>query len=114
MTNGQSIVIKGDISGSEDIVIAGRIEGNVTLEGHVLTLAAGSQLVGKVLAGTVLVSGTVDGAIEAVYRLEILSTAVVKGEMNTPRLVVTEGSQVSARVDMPARAERTPRLAVAV
>ena len=38
MSNGQSIVIKGDISGSEDLVIAGRVEGSITLNGRVLTL----------------------------------------------------------------------------
>ena len=61
MSNGQSIVIKGDISGSEDLVIAGRVEGSITLNGRVLTLAAGSHVVGEIKAGTVVVSGKVDG-----------------------------------------------------
>jgi len=43
MSNGQSIVIKGDISGNEDLVIAGRVVGSITLEGRVLTLAPGSH-----------------------------------------------------------------------
>ena len=56
MSSGQSIVIKGDISGGEDLVIAGRVEGSITLNGRVLTLAAGSHVVGEVEAGTVIVS----------------------------------------------------------
>ncbi len=114
MTSGQSIVIKGDISGSEDLMISGRVEGSIALDGRVLTLAVGSQVVGTVEAGTVIVSGAVEGTIEAGERLEILSTAVVVGDLSTPALVVADGSQLCARIDMPARAERKPRLAVAV
>lgn len=112
MSNGQSIVIKGDISASEDLVIAGRVEGSITLEGRVLALAAGSQVVGQIVAGTVIVSGRVAGTLDAQERLEIQSTAVVEGELTTPTLVVADGSHVCARVGMPARSERE-RLAVA-
>ena len=65
MLNGQSIVIKGDISGSEDLVIAGRVEGSIALDGRVLTLAPGSHVVGTVSAAAVIVSGTVEGSIDA-------------------------------------------------
>jgi cytoskeletal protein CcmA (bactofilin family) len=111
MSNGQSIVIKGDISGSEDLVIAGRVEGSITLDGRVLTLAQGSHVVGEVSAGTVIVSGTIEGTIEAETRLDIKATAVVDGELSAARLVVADGSQITAKIDMPAR---KPRLAEAV
>lgn len=114
MSNGQSIVIKGDISGSEDLVIAGRVEGSITLEGRVLTLAQGSHVVGEIAAGTVVVSGTTEGTIEAEQRLDIKNTAVVKGELSTAKLIVADGSQINATVEMPARASHKPRLAEAV
>jgi cytoskeletal protein CcmA (bactofilin family) len=113
MSNGQSIVIKGDISGSEDLVIAGRVEGSITLDGRVLTLAQGSHVVGEIAAGTVVVSGTVDGTIEAEQRLDIKSTAVVDGKLSTSRLIVADGSQLTADVEMPSRDARKP-LAAAV
>jgi len=112
MANGQSIVIKGEITGNEDLVIAGRVEGSIKLGNRVLTLAAGSQVTGDISAGSVLVSGEVDGIIAASSRLEIRSTAVVAGQLTAPVLVVAEGAQVSAEVEMPAREKRT--LAVAV
>ena len=59
--NGQSIVIKGEISGAEDLVIAGRVEGKIKLDGCVLTLAPGSQVIGDVSAGTLIVSGQIEG-----------------------------------------------------
>lgn len=114
MSNGQSIVIKGDISGSEDLVIAGRVEGSITLEGRVLTLAQGSHVVGEISAGTVVVSGTTEGTIEAEQRLDIKNTAVVAGELSTAKLIVADGSQIKAKVEMPARASRKPHLAEAV
>jgi cytoskeletal protein CcmA (bactofilin family) len=113
MSNGQSIVIKGDISGSEDLVIAGRVDGSITLNGRVLTLADGSHVVGEIAAGTVVVSGKVDGKIDATDRLDIKGTAVVKGTLSTARLVVADGSQINAKVEMPARDVQRPRLAVA-
>jgi cytoskeletal protein CcmA (bactofilin family) len=110
MNNGQSIVIKGDISGNEDLVIAGRVEGSITLEGRVLTLAQGSQVVGEIEAGTVIVSGEVKGTVAAAERLELKNTAVVNGKLNSARLIVADGSQINAQVEMP---NRKPRLAAA-
>lgn len=106
MSNGQSIVIKGDISGGEDLVIAGRVEGSITLNGRVLTLAAGSHVVGEIEAGTVIVSGKMDGTIEAKDRLDIKSSADVKGQLSTARLIVADGSQMNAKVEMPQRKAR--------
>jgi cytoskeletal protein CcmA (bactofilin family) len=113
MSNGQSIVIKGDITGSEDLVIAGRVEGSITLNGRVLTLAVGSHVVGEIKAGTVVLSGTLDGTVEAKERLDIKSTALVDGKLNTARLIVADGSQISAKVEMPKREAQRPKLAVA-
>ena len=113
MSNGQSIVIKGDISGSEDLVVAGRVEGSITLDGRVLTLAQGSHVVGEIAAGTVVVSGTVQGTIEAEQRLDVKSTAVVNGKLSTSKLIVADGSTLTAEVEMPARDARA-KLAAAV
>ncbi len=113
MSNGQSIVIKGDISGSEDLVIAGRVEGSITLNGKVLTLAAGSHVVGEIEAGTVVVSGKLEGTVEARERLDIKSTAVVDGQLSTALLIVADGSQITAKVEMPAPGAQRPQLAAA-
>lgn len=114
MTNGQSIVIKGEISGAEDLVIAGRVEGTINLEGCALTLAPGSKVIGDVSAGTVIVSGEIQGTLVASKRLEARSTAVIQGELTTPVLLVVEGATVCAQIEMPGRDARKPKLAVAV
>jgi cytoskeletal protein CcmA (bactofilin family) len=71
-------------------------------------------VVGDVSAGTVIVSGEIDGTLVATKRLEARSTAVIKGELTTPVLLVVEGATVCAEVEMPARDARKPQLAVAV
>jgi cytoskeletal protein CcmA (bactofilin family) len=114
MSNGQSIVIKGEITGDEDLTIAGRVEGKIHLSGRVLTLAPGSHVKGDIVAGTVVVSGEVDGSISATARLEVRNTAVVDGEMSTPSLMMADGARVTATVEMPARDRRASTLAVAV
>jgi cytoskeletal protein CcmA (bactofilin family) len=103
MSSGQSIVIKGDVSGSEDLVIAGRVEGSITLSGKVLTLAPGSHVVGEILAGTIVVSGKVDGKVDAKERLDLKNTAVVRGTLSAAKLIVADGSQITAKVAMPGR-----------
>jgi cytoskeletal protein CcmA (bactofilin family) len=103
MISGRTIVIKGDISGNEDLVIAGRVEGSITLEGRVLTLAPESHVVGTINAAAVVVSGTVEGSIVAAERLEIRTTATVEGDLSAPALVVADGATLSVIVDMPAR-----------
>jgi cytoskeletal protein CcmA (bactofilin family) len=107
--NGRTIVIKGDVSGDEDLVIAGRVEGSISLKGRTLTLAADAHVTGRITAASVVVAGTVHGSIDAAVRLEIQASAVVDGDLSTPALVVADGATLSTTVDMPAR-ER-PRLA---
>ena len=79
MISGRTIVIKGDISGNEDLVIAGRVEGSISLGGRVLTLAPESYVVGTISAASVIVSGTVEGTIVADERLELRSTGGRRG-----------------------------------
>lgn len=101
MSNGQTIVIKGEISGSEDLTIAGRVEGQIKLAGRVLTLAPGSYVKGSIEAGTVVASGEIDGSVTATARLDVKNTAVIDGDLTTPSLVIAEGAQVNANVEMP-------------
>jgi cytoskeletal protein CcmA (bactofilin family) len=113
MANGQSIVIKGEISGAEDLVIAGRVEGTIRLANCTLTLAEGAEVNGGIEAGSIVVSGTMTGSLHATTRVDIRPAATVGGEIHTPVLVVDDGAVVSARVEMPKRSAAA-RLPIAV
>ena len=101
MSNGATIVIKGEISGNEDLTIAGRVEGRIDLQGSALTLAPGSHVKGNITAGTIVVLGEVDGSILATARLEIRETALVNGDVSAPSLLILDGATVNATVEMP-------------
>lgn len=106
MSNGETIVIKGEIRGSEDLTIAGRVEGSIDLAGRVLTLAPGSHVNGTITAGTIVASGEVEGRISASVRLQVSASAVVSGELSAATLLIADGAVVNATVEMPVRDER--------
>jgi cytoskeletal protein CcmA (bactofilin family) len=115
MNIGASIVIKGELTAAEDVAIAGRVEGRIRLEAGVLTLAAGSQVVGDIAAATVFVDGHVHGNIAASERLDVRAAAVIQGDLTARALTVADGAQVTGRVEMPAQQRGAPlKLAVAV
>jgi cytoskeletal protein CcmA (bactofilin family) len=101
MSHGQTIVIKGEISGNEDLTIAGRVEGRIDLQGHALTLAPGSHVKGNIAAATVVALGEVEGSISATARLEIRDTAMIEGDLSAPSLLILDGAKVKATVEMP-------------
>jgi cytoskeletal protein CcmA (bactofilin family) len=100
---GKSIVIKGDLSGNEDLVIEGKVEGKVDLPNNRLTIGAGGQVQAQVHAKTVVVVGRVAGNVSAGERLEIQATGIVEGDVEAPRLVVAEGAVLNGSVKMSAK-----------
>jgi cytoskeletal protein CcmA (bactofilin family) len=101
MNIGASVVIKGNITASEDLTIAGRVEGEICLDAGALLLAPGSWVVGDVTVPSVVVHGSVDGSITATERVDLRPGSSVSGSLSTARLLVADGAQLNCRVDMP-------------
>ncbi len=93
---GASVVIKGELSAREDVVIAGRVEGTISVEGHLVVVEPGGQRGGDVVAKGVVVAGVVTGSVIAEERIELRSTARVEGELSAPRIAIAEGLLVAA------------------
>ncbi len=89
---GASIVIKGDLTAREDIVISGRVEGSITVEGHSVTVKNGAELVADIKARTILIGGEVMGTLVAAESIELQPSADVEGELTTFALRVHEGA----------------------
>ena len=89
---GKSIVIKGDLTAREDIVISGRVEGSITVEGHSVTVKDGAELVADIKARTILIGGEVMGTLIAVETIELQPSADVEGELKASALRVHEGA----------------------
>ena len=96
---GSAIVIRGEVSGSEDLVIDGHVTGRVDLSGHNLTVGVGASVTADLVAKTVSISGTVIGNVRATERAEIGETGSVDGDITAPRIAIFDGATVHGHVD---------------
>jgi cytoskeletal protein CcmA (bactofilin family) len=92
------LTIEGTIAGNGDIRIAGHFHGDVIVEGS-LTIVPGAKLVGGVRAGNVVIDGELEGNIDAASRVELRSTGVLNGNLNTGSLTVAAGSRMRGQVE---------------
>jgi cytoskeletal protein CcmA (bactofilin family) len=97
---GKSIAIKGDLSGNEDMVIEGKVDGKVDLPNNQLTIGANGVVKAEVHAKSVVVVGRVAGNVNGTERVEIQATGVVEGDVSAPRLVVAEGAVLNGSIHM--------------
>lgn len=100
---GSTVVIKGELTAHEDVVIAGRLEGSVHVAGHLVVVEAGARVVGDITATGILVNGTVEGSLMAEERIQIQDGADVHGDASAPRVVVTDGAVVNGHIETEAR-----------
>jgi cytoskeletal protein CcmA (bactofilin family) len=97
---GASLVIKGELSGAEDLVIDGRVEGKVSLPGHLLTIGPQAKVQAEVVAKAVIIQGSVTGNVTASDRFEIRGGGSMTGDLISPKVIMAEGSEFRGRVDM--------------
>ena len=97
---GKSISIKGDLTGNEDLVLEGTVEGKVELPNNQLTIGANGVVRAEIQAKCVVVVGKVTGNIHGSERIEIQATGVVDGDVSAPRLVVAEGAVLNGAIEM--------------
>jgi len=97
---GKSVVIKGELNGSEDLTIEGHIEGKIELKDNVLTIGANGKINAQVFAKSVIVLGTVNGNITASDKVDIRDGGSVDGDVVSPRVAIAEGARFHGSVDM--------------
>jgi len=97
---GKNITITGDISGTEDLVLDGRITGKIQLHECRLTIGEEGHAHSQITAREVVISGRVDGRIVAGERVELRSTAVVTGDIVSPRLIIQQDAVIKGSVDL--------------
>jgi cytoskeletal protein CcmA (bactofilin family) len=100
---GGSILVKGDVVSSEDLVIDGKVEGTIELGDHSLTIGTDARVIADLVAKSVTISGTVKGNVMGNARVELKSTAKVEGDISAPKFVMEEGATLVGKVDAGAR-----------
>src|SRR5262245_47481390 len=89
---GKSVVIKGELNGSEDLTIEGQVEGTIQLRDHVLTIGPNGRIKAQVFAKAVIVLGEVTGNVTATDKVDIRDNGSVDGDIVSPRVAIAEGA----------------------
>lgn len=97
---GKSVVIKGELAGSEDLTIEGNVEGKIELKEHVLTIGPNGRIRAAVFAKSVIVLGEVVGNVTASEKVDIRDNGSVDGDIISPRVAIAEGAHFRGSVDM--------------
>ena len=99
-TLGKSLRIRGDVSGSEDLVIHGRVEGRIELKDNNLTVGPDGHVDAKIHVKNAWISGQVRGDVVAREKVELADACDLVGDIKSPRWTMSEGARFKGRVDM--------------
>jgi cytoskeletal protein CcmA (bactofilin family) len=97
---GKSVQIRGEVRGSEDLVIEGFVEGTITLQESKLTVGANARVQADISARDVVLLGIVVGNISASGRVELRGSANLTGDIQASRLSIEENAVFSGKVDL--------------
>lgn len=95
----QGIQVKGNLSGSGDLIVEGRVEGSVALQDH-FTVEDSGTVVADVETREFTVNGQMNGNIDASERVSISSSATVVGDVRAPRVVIEDGARFRGNIEM--------------
>jgi cytoskeletal protein CcmA (bactofilin family) len=105
---GKSVVITGELNGSEDLTIEGHVEGTIQLRDHVLTIGPNGRIKAQVFAKSVIVLGEVTGNVTASEKVDIRDNGSVDGDIVSPRVAIAEGAHFRGSVDMQRKGAAQP------
>jgi cytoskeletal protein CcmA (bactofilin family) len=97
---GKSVIIKGELSGSEDLYLDGEVEGNIDLHNHNLVIGPNGRVRANVFAKDVIIHGTVDGSVTGVNKVELKKSALLNGDIMTQRIVIEDGAFFKGSIDI--------------
>ena len=99
-TIGKSLVVKGEVSGSESLYIDGKVEGTINLPGNRVTVGRNGQVAANILAREVVVLGKVRGNVNASDRVDIRSEGSLTGDVTAARISIEDGAYFKGGIDI--------------
>ena len=97
---GKSVIIKGELTGSEDLTIEGHVEGKIELRQNVLTIGPNGRIKAQVFAKSVIILGEVTGNVTASEKVDLRDNGSVDGDIAAPRVAIAEGAHFRGSIDM--------------
>jgi len=115
-TIGASIKIKGELSGEEDLVIQGNVEGTVRLKDNSISVSEQGRVQADVYARSIIVQGELSGDLYGTESVTVASSGRVSGNIVAPRVVLEDGAKFKGNIDMDGKnagASQAPKTAAA-
>jgi cytoskeletal protein CcmA (bactofilin family) len=103
---GASLHVKGEISGNEDLLIDGSVEGLITLDERKLTVGPAAKVTADIIAREVVVYGNVKGNLRAKDRIEIKKDGSVNGDLTTARIMIEDGAYFKGSIEIDKSSEK--------
>ena len=97
---GKSVIICGEVKGSEDLIVDGRVEGTISLSENRLTIGPSANVAADLSAKDVLILGQVQGNVLASGRVELRAGCCVEGDIRALRLAVEDNAVFRGKVDL--------------
>jgi cytoskeletal protein CcmA (bactofilin family) len=97
---GKSVIIKGQLSGSEDLYVDGQVEGTIELKENSLIIGTSGHVQADISAKSVVVQGKLEGNVQASERAELKKSAVAVGDILTQRISVEEGAYFKGKIEI--------------
>jgi len=105
---GKTVVIRGEVKGSEDLVIDGHVEGAISLAENRLTIGPNADVLADLSARDVLIQGKLKGNIVATGRVELRAGSAVEGDVRALRLAIEDNAVFRGKVDLTQGAKAKP------
>src|SRR5258708_1184474 len=110
---GKSVLIKGELSGSEDLYLDGEVEGRIDLREHTVVIGPNGRVRATISARELVLHGRVEGNVQAAERVELKKSSTLMGDVSTQRIVIEDGAFFKGAIDIPKEARLDARKAVA-
>jgi cytoskeletal protein CcmA (bactofilin family) len=105
---GKSVIVRGELSGNEDLFMDGDLEGTITLTQSLLTIGPNARVVANLNVRDLIVFGNLKGNVRASGRIDLRQSAVVSGDIFASRLSIEESAVIKGRVELVAAKETKP------
>lgn len=97
---GKSVVIRGELTGNEDLYLDGEIEGNIDLRDHKLVIGPNGKIRATITARDIVLHGRVEGNVSATERVELKKSCTLIGDVSTSRIVIEDGAFFKGAIDI--------------
>lgn len=96
---GESVIVEGEFNGHGNIVIEGKLNGNIKTDGHIL-VGERAEIKANIESDSAFISGKVDGNIKVASSIDIAKSATIKGDIEASSIAVEAGSKINGNIKM--------------